>query len=206
MLPADHPLLPGNTTAPPEAMRTRWAAKLGHHAGELGAGHPGPLELWGHLGLGARADGLLVVPDPEWLEPTLDAWLGGPAANRTPLAYTGLGDILYFRDLSQRARDLGLDEATIATACDVSLLCTRYKQVQVLAHSMAQFIEQLEEPAFLEDAFARSLYAAGVEHAGVPGSGQILGFVPALGLGGSEDPSTLQVQSAPEHWSILLQL
>lgn len=197
MLAADHPLLPGETTAPPQAMLDHWSARLGTHTG--------PLDFWKTVGLGSRARGFFNVPDPEWLTPTLDRWLGGPAANRTPLAYTGLGDILYFRDLSQRARDLGLDEETIRTACDVSLLDVRYKRIDVLAHSMDQFLAILEEPDFIDQILQRPLFHAGLDHAGELGPQQILGFVPMLALGGSEAPENLQPVGAEVHWDLLLQ-
>jgi hypothetical protein len=132
--------------------------------------------------------------------------IGGAAANRTPLAHTGLGDILYFRDLSERARDLGLDEATVAGACHVNGLCTRYKRVQVLAHSMEEFMQHLANEEWTEEVLGRSMYAAGVARVGVPGLNQILSFVPALALGGSEDAEQLEPVSAREHWDILFQL
>lgn len=202
MLAPDHALLPGTATAPPAAMLEHWRARCGAHTG--------PLDFWATLGLGSRAQGLLTVPDPEWLAPILNEWLGGPSDSRIPLAYTGLGDILYFRDLSQRARDLGLDEETIRTACDVSLLNTRYKQLDVLAHSMGEFLAGLEDPEFIDEVFERPLFESGIAHAGLAASGglpsgQILGYVPALALGGGEGPENLQALSAPEHWSILFQ-
>lgn len=157
-------------------------------------------------GPGEHLNGLLIVPEAGWLDPVLDGWLGGPAPNRTPLAYTGLGDILYFRDHSERARDRGLDDHLVGVACDFSLLQARNGVVGKIAVGVSELLHNLEDPSFVEQVLGGGLFAEGVALVGHPQPRAILGFVPALVLGGAALPGKLQRLSALEHWEILRQL
>jgi hypothetical protein len=99
---------------------------------------------------GTIADGFLHIVTPDLLDDTLAEWLGGFDPTRTPFARTALGDMIYVRDLRQRARDLGLDAETAETAHDVSLVDVRYKQTRLLAMSFDEFAPNLSDPAWLE--------------------------------------------------------
>ncbi|MFT7521270.1 MAG: hypothetical protein ACI9MC_003421 [Kiritimatiellia bacterium] len=182
-----------------------------HEAGGSSTGgpaikHADAREFAKAFGPGEHLNGLLNVPDGDWLESELDDWLGGPASNRVALAYTGLGDILYFRDLSERAREQGLDDYLVKVACDFSLLRARYGVADVIAKSAVELLYNLQSASFAEQVLGGGLFAEGVQVVGRPTPRQILGFVPALVLGGSEHPDNLQRVSASEHWELLRQM
>jgi hypothetical protein len=164
------------------------------------------LDMWQTHGWGAVGDGFLHFVDPASLVDTCDEWLGGPNPTRIPLGRTGLGDLIYFRDLRERARALGMTGEEAATACDVNAVNVRYKRVSVLATSIGEFIERLDDPAWLTDALDKTLFDRAVARLGPLGDDEIFGFVPALGLGGSDDPENLEKVGRDVHLAILFQL
>ncbi|MFI6964353.1 T6SS immunity protein Tdi1 domain-containing protein [Streptomyces sp. NPDC050255] len=155
---------------------------------------------------GGSADGFLHIVTPDLLDDTLAEWLGGFDPSRTPFARTALGDILYVRDLREKARALGLDAETTQMAHDVSLLDVRYKETRVLDTSFDAFTSGLLDPAWLASALRKDLYDGAVERLGRPEFDEIFALAPALGLGGSENPDTLERANADVALSILLQL
>jgi hypothetical protein len=167
---------------------------------------PGIAELWRQWGWGRFGDGFVWLVDPAKLEELVDRWLGGPSPHRVPLGRTALGDLLYYRDLRDRARALGMRGKQLAEACDVSIVDVRYKRVVVIATSLAEFARQLDDTRWLREVLRKDLFDAALPRLGAPARDQIYGFVPALGLGGAEDPAALERVQADVHLEILLQL
>lgn len=155
---------------------------------------------------GPSTDGFLHIVAPDRLDETLAEWLGAFDPTRTPFARTALGDILYVRDLRERARGLGVDEEIAEVAHDVSLVDVRYKQTRMLGTEFAAVVSNLTDPAWLESELRKDLYDSAVERLGRPDFDEIFGFVPALALGGGEDPANLKRLNADVALSILLQL
>jgi hypothetical protein len=168
--------------------------------------HAGLPEALAQIGLGAFGDGFLRFEDPAALDDALEEWLGGFSPTRVPFARTALGDLVYFRDLRERARYLGLDDALAEHACDISMVDVRYKQTRMLATSVAEFFENLGDQSFLNGMLRKDLFDAALPRLGPPSANEVYGFVPALALGGSEDPDNLQRVGANEHLAILFQL
>lgn len=156
-------------------------------------------------GTGDFADGFLHFAAPEVLDDTLAEWTGGFQSSRTPFARTALGDLLYVRDLRERARALGLDGDEAESAYDVSVINVRYKKVGVLAFSFEDFVEGIADPEFLAEELRKDLYDAAVGRLGRPDADEIFTFTPLLALGGGEDPANLQRAKADAALSILFQ-
>jgi hypothetical protein len=189
-------LVPMSDVVRPSSSATaKWAARA-----------PRVVEIWERWGWGRYADGFLWFADPQQLEETLDQWLGGPCEHRVPLGRTGLGDLLYLRDLRDRARALGLKGRARDEAYDISVVDVRYKRVHVLATSVAELEQQLALPAWLDGVLRKDLFDAALERLGPPALDEIYGFVPALGLGGAEESSALHRVQADVHLEILFQL
>ena len=156
-------------------------------------------------GTGDFADGFLRFLPPDALDDTLAEWLGDFQPWRVPFARTALGDLLYIRDLRERAAALGLDDDEVNAAYDVSMVDVRYKKVSVLAFSFAEFTEGIADEEFLAEELRKDLYDAAVGRLGRPDPDEIYVFVPALAFGGSEDPANLERANADVALSILLQ-
>jgi hypothetical protein len=166
----------------------------------------GLIELWEKLGWGRFGDGFLLLTDPKKLAPTVDQWLGGKNPSRIPLGRTGLGDLLYFRDLRERAKMLGMTGKEAEEACDISVVNVRYKRAGVLATSVAEFVKLLASEEFLDEELGKNLFDEALPRLGAPSAKEIYGFVPALAMGGSEDADSLDKVNAEVHLEILFQL
>jgi hypothetical protein len=156
-------------------------------------------------GAGAFADGFLQFAAPEVFDDTLAEWLGGFTPSRTPFARTALGDLLYIRDLRERASALGMEGDAAEQAHDVSVLTVRYKATDVVEYSFGAFTRSLSKPGFLADVLRKDLYDGAVGRLGRPDPDEIFVFVPALALGGSEDAASLERAKADVALSILFQ-
>lgn len=165
------------------------------------------LDAFRRTGWGRFGNGFLLVCGTEALDDTLAEWLGRKDPTRTPFARTALGDIIYYRDLRARARELGMTGPEAETACDVSILDVRYKRTAVLATTPAGFFaDVLGDPAALRTDLRKDLFDAAFPRLGAPSITELYGFVPALGLGGEENPANLDKLDAAVHLEILRQL
>ncbi|WP_194897002.1 T6SS immunity protein Tdi1 domain-containing protein [Catenulispora pinisilvae] len=156
-------------------------------------------------GTGDFADGFLHLVAPETLDDTLSEWLGGFQPSRTPFARTALGDLLYIRDLRERAAEIGMNEEEIGTAYDVSVVNVRYKKIGVLAYSFSDFVAGISDPEFLTEELRKDLYDGAVARLGRPGPDEMYTFVPLLAWGGSEDSASLDRVKAGVALDILFQ-
>jgi hypothetical protein len=163
------------------------------------------LDFLAAVGFGRFANGFITIAHPHDLDETLADWLGGFDPTRVPFAMTALGDILYFRDLRRQAAMVGAPNAD--RACDVSVVLSRYKKSAVVATELARFVEDvLGTSSGLDSVLRKDLFDGALDRLGPPDPDQLYGFVPALALGGVEEPAALERMRAQEHLSILLQL
>jgi len=163
-------------------------------------------ELWAFTGWGSLPHGVLTLVDPATLDAVLAEWLGGSDPTRIPIGYTGLGNLVYFRDLRQRAADLGLPSAQVEAACDFSMVDVHYKNAGMLATSASAMLAQLDDPRWVGEVLQADTIASAAERLGPLGPREFFGYVPALALGGTESPDALAKQQADAHWAMLLQL
>ena len=154
---------------------------------------------------GPFAGGFIRFVTPDVLDETLADWLGGFSPSRTPFARTALGDMIYVRDLRERARSIGMTGTEAEAAHDVSVLDVRYKETRLAGFSFAEFAANLADPEWLAGELRKDLYDAAVDRLGRPGIDEIYAFVPALALGGAENPANLERSRADVALSLLLQ-
>jgi hypothetical protein len=113
---------PSRKAAKPKATRTRRKARVAHPKLEL---------LLEKLRPGHRANGTLIVSEPDAHLAEMKQWLMGNVDGRVALGRTAFGDIVILRDLRQRAAEAGL--AGAEDACSVALIDLNYKGLTVLA-------------------------------------------------------------------------
>jgi hypothetical protein len=173
---------------------------------KLGRRLPGGLlELFRQVGFGRFGQGFLSLFHPHQLDETLADWLGGFDPWRVPFARTALGDLVYFRDL--RTTVATRSGAHDDSACDVTLVVARYRKAMLLATNVGHFVENvLGNSAALNALLRKDLFDGALARLGPPSADEIYGFVPALALGGSEEPAALERVKAHEHLATLLQL
>jgi hypothetical protein len=109
-----------------------------------------------------------------------------------------------FRDLRERAAAQGLPDAE--EACDIALVDLNFKRMTVLAWSVEQFLEHLDDREFQEAFLRRELFDQVHDRLGTHADDETYAFVPALGLGGSEDASSVQRANWQVYQDILFQL
>jgi hypothetical protein len=100
---------------------------------------------------------------------------------------------------------LGLADAD--RACEVSAVDVRRKRALLLASDLPSFVEGvLGDGAALVRTLRKDLFDGAVTRLGAPNADEVYGFVPALAVGGVEEPAALERTKAQEHLSTLLQL
>ena len=145
------------------------------------------LAFWQEVGWCAFGEGLLWLVDPEQLADPLEEWLG----HREALAIlrTAFGDVLFWHE----ARAHYLDVI--------------YNRVHHLTGRMDILFEvTLCDESYWDNALDRPTYRQAQRCLGAPTRDAVYTYVPALALGGSEDPAALQKVGLREHLSFLAQL
>lgn len=165
--------------------------------------HPAFDALTRRLKPGSYAGGLVVITAPGALDDEMHDWLMGNVDGRRSIGRTAFGEILVFRDLRERARELGVGDPD--NEADIALIDVHFKKMTVLGTSVDTFLEGLDDRDF-QEAFLRLLLFDEVKRRlGPCKPNECYGFVPALALGGSEEPETVQRLDWQVHQSILLQ-
>jgi hypothetical protein len=174
-------------------------AKLGHRLPKRF------LDFLAKVGFGRFGEGFLTIAHPHDLDEMLADWLGGFDPSRVPFARTALGDLFFFRDRRSSAAMLGRKDA--AMACDIGLVFPRHKKSAVVAEDLPQLVEQIfGQSKTLETLLRKDLFDRALERLGPPAADELYGFVPAVALGGAEEPAALERVKASEHVAVLLQL
>lgn len=166
-------------------------------------GHPSFLSLTKRLKPGSYAGGLLVITAPGALDDAMHDWLMGNVAGRRSIGRTAFGELLVFRDLRERARELGVGDPE--READVALIDVHFKKMTVLGNSIEAFLDSLDDADFQEAFLRRSMFDEVKRRLGPCAPNECYGFVPALSLGGSEDAASVQRVDWRVHQAILLQ-
>jgi hypothetical protein len=165
--------------------------------------HPSFGRLTAALAPGRYASGLLLVTEPGALDEEMSAWMLGKTQGRRSLGRTAFGDFVIFRDLRERAEALGMPGAE--RACDVALLDVHYKRMQMLADSVESFLSSLDRDEWQEEFLRAGLYSEAKTRIGDYEDNECFYFVPALALGGAEEPDAVERGDWRVHQAILIQ-
>lgn len=181
--------------ARPAARRTTTSSRLENH--------PSFVSLTKRLKPGSYAGGLLIITAPGALDDAMHDWLMGNVAGRRSIGRTAFGELLVFRDLRERARELGVDDSE--READVALVDVHFKKMTVLGNSIEAFLDSLDDADFQEAFLRRSMFDEVKRRLGPCAPNECYGFVPALSLGGSEEAASVQRVDWRVHQAILLQ-
>ena len=166
--------------------------------------HPKLSWLLANLAPGRHAGGLLQISLPGIHAVQLEAWLLGNTAGRTSLGRTAFGELLVFRDLRDKAQELGMADAELA--CDVAAVDIHFKKMKVLATSTEEFVEMLGDDEWQRAFLRKPLFEAAKARVGDWGAAECFCFVPALALGGSEVAASVECVDWHVHQALLLQI
>lgn len=145
----------------------------------------------------------MVITPPGALDDELHDWLMGNVAGRRSIGRTAFGELLVFRDLRERARELGVGDPERES--DVALIDVHFKKMTVLGNSVEAFLDSLDDGDFQDAFLRRSMFDEVKQRLGPCAPNECYGFVPALSLGGSEDADSVQRVDWRVHQAILLQ-
>ena len=177
------------------------AAKAGKATGV--DDHPAYKRLVERLKPGRYAGGMLLITVPGAHDEEMAAWLMGRTDGRRSLGRTAFGDIVVFRDLSARARELGLPGAE--SACDVAIVDVHHKKMTMLAESVDELLDRMNHVDWQRAYLRRDMYLEARKRIGDYKDDECYGFALALALGGSEDADSVRRFNWPVHQDILLQ-
>ena len=152
---------------------------------------------------GRYADGLVLFTKPGALDRELAPWLMNRMDGRVSLGRTAFGEFIVFRDLRERALLNGDVEPEFA--CDIAIVDIHTKQMKVPVHSVEEWAGFIDDANWQSDFFRKALHDKVKAKLGAYGDDECYGFVPALALGGAEEPAFVARQKWREHQAILLQ-
>ncbi|MSD83012.1 DUF1851 domain-containing protein [Lactobacillus curvatus] len=143
------------------------------------------IETWRNYGYGTFMDGYLKVIDPDDFIPLVrETYLRNMGT--IPILATSMGDIILFeKDENQKT--------------SIIMINYRKGKTKVLASKFSLFIRFLEEEAFKQKAMDWLPYRDAVNKYKEPVYDECFGYVPLLGLGGSEKIEYLSKVKLKEH-------
>ena len=162
-------------------------------------------QFYADVGVGSFGGGALFVLPPSALWPALDLWLNH-APKRIPFARTAFGEIFYWRDLHDEAAAQGMTGENPGELGDVSVVDVHYAAIDVAALGVADFFDGFADPDLAERVLRLSRVHTLRERLGPLRRTEQYAFVPALGLGGSEDGDIADRCDFLVHCSLLRQL
>lgn len=146
------------------------------------------MEIWKKYGLANLLDGYLKVINPEEYQELLDeTYFRGKLS--IPILTTAFGDII-----------------TLEEGQYIGLVKYKNGNFAILAKSFKRFIQNLADDYFLEKYFQISQYAEAVTKMGNLEHDECFGYVPLLGLGGSEKVDNLSKVKIREHIELIAQM
>lgn len=165
--------------------------------------HPGYALLASKLKPGRYAGGMLFVTKLGEHDDEMGPWLMGKTDGRRAIGRTAFGDIVVFRDLSGRAKELGLPDPH--TACDVAMIDIHYKRMTMLADSAKSFLDSLDDTDWQKAYLRADMYEQAKKRLGDYSDDECFCFRLALAMGGSEDVASVQRANWRVHQEILRQ-
>lgn len=142
------------------------------------------IEVWKEYGAGSLLKGYLKVINPDdYTEILQDSYVRSQVA--IPVFTTALGDILVWED--------GY----------ITILKFRKSEVDIVCKGCKHFFNNLNENYFLTKKLDWNPYSEAVTQYGTPAYDECFGYVPLLGLGGTESVEKLKKVKLIEHIQII---
>jgi hypothetical protein len=145
------------------------------------------IDIWRQYGFGSVSQGYLKIINPDKLEKLLEE-VYTRFQEAIPLFVTSMGDIIVW----EKGRYL-------------NLLNFRRNDVNAISAGFDFFLEDLNDEEFLIDELKWVSYSNAVKKYGEPNFDECFGYVPLLGLGGSEKVENLQKVKWVEHIYLITQ-
>lgn len=143
------------------------------------------LEIWQKYGMAYLMDGYLRVVNPEDYQALLnETYFRGKIS--IPIFTTAFGDII-----------------TIEEGQYIRIVKYKNRNFDILAWNFDVFLQNLEDEYFLGKYFQIPQYEEAVEKLGKIEHGECFGYVPLLGLGGSEKVDNLDKVKIREHIELI---
>ncbi len=145
------------------------------------------LEVWKQYGFGSILGGYLKIVNPDEFQPLLkDVYVRNE--NAIVLFTTSMGDIIVWEDNKY-----------------LILLNFRRGKMKGISSGFKYFFSDLEDASFLDEDMDWLPYPEVANKLGVPNFNECFGYVPILGLGGSEKVENLSKVKLVEHIYLITQ-
>ncbi len=146
------------------------------------------IEIWENCGRGSLLEGYLRVIDPDEYQVLLnETYFRGQIS--IPILTTAFGDII-----------------TLEEGQYIGMVKYKNGNCVILAKSFERFMKNITDEYFLEKYFQIPQFIKAVKKLGKLEYNECFGYVPLLGLGGSEKIDNLSVVKIKEHIEIIVQL
>ena len=144
--------------------------------------------LWKNYGFGSFMDGYLKIIDPlEYQDLLTDTYFRGEIS--IPMFVTAFGDIIAWEENKY-----------------VRMIMYKNGLFKGMAAGFDFFLEDLQNEVFNKDFFNITMYIEAVQTWGNIKFDECFGFIPLLGLGGSEEVKNLKKVKIREHIELISQL
>ena len=146
------------------------------------------IELWENYGLAKLFNGYIKVINPDNYKDLLnDSYFRGNIS--IPIFVTGFGDII-----------------TIEEGEYIGIIRFKNGNFNIVAKNIKRFLQNINDEYFQNKYFELNQYEKAVNRLGELEDDECFGYVPLLGLGGSEKVENLQKVKIKEHIELIIQL
>lgn len=146
------------------------------------------IELWENYGLAKLFNGYIKVINPDNYKDLLnDSYFRGNIS--IPIFVTGFGDII-----------------TIEEGEYIGIIRFKNGNFNIVAKNIKRFLQNINDEYFQNKYFELNQYEKAVNRLGELEDDECFGYVPLLGLGGSEKVENLQKVKIKEHIELITQL
>jgi hypothetical protein len=145
------------------------------------------IQLWQENGFGSTVEGYLKIVNPDDFEESLKEIYSPVFKNPIVMFATGMSDLIIWEN-----------NYTVLLNC-------RYGLSKVIESGFQYFLEDVQDKEFVNDELKGANYFIAKDQLGKIAFDECYGYVPLLGLGGSEKVENLQKVKIKEHLSIIAQ-
>lgn len=145
------------------------------------------IQLWQEHGFGSIVDGYLKIINPDDLQDSLQELYSPVYKNPIVMFATGMSDLIIWEN-----------SYTVLVNC-------RHRSSKVIESGFKYFMEDIYDRAFIDEELKGEHYFQAKKRLGEIAFDECYGYMPLLGLGGSEKVENLQKVKIKEHVSIVAQ-